>query len=114
MERVLGSGVICAAIACVLGTTTIASCGSEGRERFTENGVTDPGESMTSGGAGNGLGETGPCSASGKQCVGNDIHECTPDGGTGAFVESCDEKGEFCLAGACGAGCDAAEAQGSN
>lgn len=110
----LGSGVICAALAAVVATATTASCGSDGRGSFSDKSATDPNGAMTSGGPGNGLGESGACSATGKTCVGNDVHECTPDGGTGGFVESCDAKGEFCLAGACGAGCDAAEAQGSN
>lgn len=114
VERVLGSGVICAVIAFVLATTTIASCGSEGRDAFSDESPNDPGGGMGSGGPGGALGENGGCSASGKTCVGNDVHHCTEDGGTGAFVESCDEKSEFCLMGACGAGCDAAEAQGSN
>lgn len=115
LERVLGSGVICAVIAMVVATTTTASCGSDGRDAFSEKSPTDPNGSMTSGGPNGDLGNgEGACSATGKTCVGNDVHTCTPDGGTGAFVESCDQKGEFCMGGACGAGCDAAEAQGSN
>jgi len=109
MERasVLGSGVIAAAI-CV----AVASCGSEGRSAFSDPSATDP----ASGGGGPGLGGLGAngCTKGGKTCVGNDIHECGEDGGVGAFVKSCDDTGEFCMAGACGTGCDAAAGQPSN
>src|SRR5438876_1034095 len=112
MERVLGSGVICAVIGVAI-AAAVASCGSDGRDAFSDKSPTDPNGSMTSGGPGGNLGSQNSCSQGGKTCVGNDVHQCEADGGAGAFVESCDEKGEFCLAGACGAGCDAAEAQGS-
>ena len=44
VERVLGSGVICAAVAVFLGMTTIVSCGSDGRDAFTDKSLGDPGE----------------------------------------------------------------------
>lgn len=111
--RVLGSGVICAVIGVGI-AAVVASCGSEGRSSFSDKSPTDPGGSMTNGGPGGAqLGAAG-CTKGGKTCVGNDVHECAEDGDASGFVKSCDETGEFCMAGACGSGCDAAEAQGSN
>jgi hypothetical protein len=107
MERVLGSGLVCAAIALV-----VASCGSEPRAGFSDPSPTDP-SGLGGGEANGGLGQGG-CTKGGKTCVGNDIHECAEDGGVGAFVKSCDETGEFCMGGACGSGCEAAESQPTN
>ncbi len=49
-------------------------------------------------------------------CVGNDIHDCLPDGsGPGAKVEVCDvANGEVCSDGKCGSGCEVAEGSPSN
>jgi hypothetical protein len=86
----------------------VAACGSN-RGAFTDADGTQPGGS--SGGA---FGDGKGCKAGGKVCVGNDVHDCGPDGNPAGFVKSCDATGQFCIGGECGSGCDAADAQPSN
>ncbi len=90
----------------------VVACGTE-RSPFSDKTSTEPGSELGGPPGAGGLGES-TCSASGTMCVGNDVHECIPDAGAGAFVKSCDATGEFCLGGECGASCAAAEAWGSN
>lgn len=87
----------------------VVACGSEPRRSFTDHDPTNPGGGL----GGPGLGAQGGC-VDGKTCVGNDVYTCTEDGGTGDFVKGCDQTGEFCMGGECGASCAHAEAWGSN
>lgn len=105
MKRVVGLGLG--------GVIFVVACGSSGRATFDDANATDPADGGASG-AGGGFHEGQGCQAGGKVCVGNDVHACGDDGKAGAFVESCDDTGEFCIGGACSAGCDAAEGQPSN
>lgn len=88
----------------------VAACGSEGRRSFEEEvSANQPGA-----GGGGGFGAEQGCRAGMRMCVGNDVHDCTDKGEAGAFVKSCDQTGDFCVAGECKAGCEAAEQQASN
>ncbi len=89
----------------------IVACGSERREGF---GVSPNEPGSSSGASSGGFVDAQGCSAGGKTCVGNDVHECSADGGVGAFVKSCDDTGNFCQGGACASGCQAAENQPTN
>lgn len=87
----------------------IVACGSESRGGFDQAGTDPLGPNGSSGGFNQAQGCTG-----GKMCVGNEVHECAVDGGVGTFVKSCDDSGNFCVAGECASGCDAAENQPTN
>lgn len=87
------------------------ACGSEGRGTFSDVDPLSPGGP---GGSSGGFDGAQGCQSGGKTCVGNDIHDCGADGAPAGFVKSCDDTGEFCIGGACGSGCDAAERQASN
>jgi hypothetical protein len=105
MRRVVGfvlGGFVC-----------IVACGSESRAPFVDQSPNEPGGS---GAPADGSGFDGAqgCREGGRTCVGNDVHECEADGGVGSFVKSCDDTSDFCLAGECSSGCDAAETQASN
>ncbi len=86
------------------------ACGSEGRKSFEE----DVSGNQPGAGSSGGFGAEQGCGAGGKMCVGNDVHQCTDKGEAGAFVKTCDATGDFCVAGECKSGCDAAEQQASN
>lgn len=97
-------------LSCALGLVlVVVACGSEGRERFDVSEAL-PGEGSSRGGFDGAQG----CSRGGTVCVGNDVHACSEDGGAGGFLKSCDATGQFCAAGACSSGCDAAEKQPTN
>ncbi len=89
----------------------IVACGSENRDGFDVS-ATDP--SAAGPGSSGGFNPAAGCSAGGKTCVGNEVHECGADGGAGAFVKSCDDTGNFCIGGECASGCEAAENQPTN
>jgi IgGFc binding protein len=56
-----------------------------------------------------------PCLPGALTCVGNEVHECTPEGQIGALVEECDvSQGQMCGDGECGTACDIAADQASN
>jgi hypothetical protein len=97
--------------AVVIGLLVAAvACGSDERDPFADQSATQPGGP----GGGAGFSPAQGCQKGGNVCVGNDVHSCQDDGSVGKFVKSCDDSGEFCLGGACSAGCDAAEGQPSN
>jgi hypothetical protein len=83
-------------------------------------GVQGPGGAGGSGGAGgvggaSGSGGAPGCSASGRICVGNEVHECSGDGTPGGLVKSCDAAaGELCSNGECRNGCELSKEQPSN
>jgi hypothetical protein len=56
------------------------------------------------------------CAPGSKYCIGNEVHECGPDGQpTGPVVETCDvNAGLTCSDGACKTACQIAEDQPSN
>ena len=91
------------------GVALVVACGSESRERFEVD--TSP---ATPGSGGGAFDTAQGCTSGGTTCVGNDVWSCAADGGAGALVRSCDETGNFCVAGACAASCDAAENQPTN
>jgi hypothetical protein len=90
----------------------IVACGSEGREAIGVS-PNEPGGS-SGGTSSGGFVDKAGCSAGGKTCVGNDVHDCSADGGVGAFVKSCDDTGNFCRGGECASGCEAAANQPTN
>ena len=55
------------------------------------------------------------CAPGGTTCVGNEVHDCGPDGKAGALVSTCDaQSGNVCVGGQCLEGCAAAETDASN
>lgn len=130
-------------LAFVLLTTGLvaSACGSENRSRFDGKNNPDGGGAMGVCGSCTPDGQFLPCDANGQTvpqrcaegtscvpgkgclscvpgaatCVGNEIHQCDPDGKPGAKTGDCDPKqGQVCQSGICSDACTAAAQLQSN